>query len=1525
MNKKYNVLKRRLLDLGKRNSLMNYAHRISSNLEFFQDDFENFFYDFTSMKPFEVAKLFTNLDESINLSDFDEVKDEYDVEHSVTDALGVMTERKIRYTKEEIQEIKTRFEKKKNVNYLYSETIYSKTRSVLSLLERKDKLILEETGQKSLYMAFGIVTYKDKREYYEAPLCLIPVKIYSKKLNDKYYIEALDDDYLINQNLAYFLKAEYKLDISPKENEEFYSYIERIKDIISKVNFKFEERIALGIFSFSKIMMFKDLEENENKLLSNDIIKAFLGEENNLDIKLDGIVSTKEKALVLSSDSSQEKAIELALEGKSFVLQGPPGTGKSQTITNMLSSLILNKKKVLFVCEKAEALDVVRSNLAKCNLDSLALCLYSTKSSKQEVVKSIYSNIEMIKDGVIKLSSKGLDVIDKTYTLEDFFKDLDYELKNKTLLNMSALEIAENMLLDGDILDFEIVSIAKVKENKYLSTLDLLDIIKIKMNDLSEDFSCSSFKGFKDTKINKTSVKELHNISFKLSNDLNRLLTEINSLNTYLFKPTYICDLDESLKLLNLAGKYNNLSIRDFNIKDLPNKKTKLKSIDKFYKYLNKEKKYFESKYKASFMDLDPASDIEILKTKYSSSLKRLIGFNKYLSKFEDYTLKSTKLTYEEILEDLERLLELNKKYEQNSLNEAIISSSFSKFYFGQKTDFKYLEDLIDYLIQVNDILSNTKLDKSKVIEELGTTRDYEKSINLLSIKIEEIKEDINVFSKYFDIASLTIEELFVKSKNISLNTDEIYKYLDVIKELNKIPQEFVSFKELLLNKNIDTSNLKNSFIKTISYKLYNYIIDNNKFLSDIDNKIIVNNIDKYSSLIESLREVARVRTLEKVTSSWPHVNSLTKTNLEISTLTKELNKKKKLMSVRNLLSSISSLVINLKPIFMMSPLTVSSFLDLNKFEFDTVIFDEASQITLVDSIGAMGRGKQLIVVGDKEQLPPTNFFANEVEDEDYEDLESVLNEASNILPTVSLKWHYRSKDESLINSSNQFIYHNLTTIPSSNISDNLGLIYDYVENGTYEAIKTYNYNEALRVVDLLFFNIRRNPGKTIGIVTFNMKQQSLILSLVNKRRSKEKGCEDFFKNDSNFFIKNLETVQGDEKDIIILSTTFGYNKDGKLNMNFGPINREGGYRRLNVAITRAKEKLIVVSSLKYSDLDKKSLTNDGQIFLRDFLKYGEERKGNEFVSGEAKSNFICALGLKIEDYGYKVLYNVGLNSYKIDLVILDKENSNKAIMAILTNSDNYYLLSSIKDRNYLIDSLLISRGFKIMHLNDFASVNRIDETVSNIIKTISSECDIPLEEKTEEVLYDKEEDRGLDVYSLFDSYPNIISLIDIEALTRNTCEDKIINLLNYVSPISIDELKRLIAEPFFNKKLDTELENHIDTVISHIVKSGKAYKILNFLLKPSDILSLRFRKYDSLNPYNRKIEHIYVEEIESGFTAVLSYIGQTTSELLFKTFNSLLGYPKDSSDTERTFRRVINILKDKDVITVEGNLITYN
>ena len=724
-------------------------------------------------------------------------------------------------------------------------------------------------------------------------------------------------------------------------------------------------------------------------------------------------------------------------------------------------------------------------------------------------------------------------------------------------------------------------------------------------------------------------------------------------------------------------------------------------------------------------------------------------------------------------------------------------------------------------------------------------------------------------------------------------------------------------------------NSFKESFIKQFATLYLEELYDKDQSLSLYSDSHINLMLENYNNNNEKLYDISRIKISDKVTESWPNINGLSSANLEVKTLRTEINKKRKLMSVRDLFSHMPHLLQSLKPIFMMSPLSVSNYLDSNLFEFDTVIFDEASQITTENAIGSIYRAKQLIVVGDKEQLPPTSFFDSYDVDEDdeYDIYESVLDISSTILPSIMLKWHYRSKDESLITYSNKEIYHDLVSFPSPYLSSDLGLKYEYVENGVYTHNKRVNIEEANRVVDLIFYSFRHNPNKSVGVVTFNMSQEQLIYRLVNQRRRKDSAYESFFDENIKepFFIKNLETVQGDERDIIILSTTFGPDENDKQSMNFGPINKDGGYRRLNVAITRAKEELIVVSSLDSSRVNMDNLKSRGVRMLFGFLDYAKKRNTLDFNSSISNENFLNTIKDLFTKKGYKCITNVGDNSYKVDLAIIDPCEENKILCAILTDGSNYQRLESTRDRNVSIDNVLKLRGWKIYHIFYITSLNNLENIVDNIIESIGNNNQVieNIEVKDEDFV-DMKADNVLDVKALFDTYPNIISIIDEEAHKNNILEEKLLNIIEKVSPVSKNELFRLVSNNFFNSNLNEEINNKLEDAVKYLKNAKKIYIIVGFILKPSDLLGIRFRRYDSLNPYNRNIDNIYIEELEEGFRTIISYVKQTSKPILFKTFNMLLGYPNDSKKTIDTFNKVINVLSDKGLISLDNDVIGY-
>ena len=433
----------------------------------------------------------------------------------------------------------------------------------------------------------------------------------------------------------------------------------------------------------------------------------------------------------------------------------------------------------------------------------------------------------------------------------------------------------------------------------------------------------------------------------------------------------------------------------------------------------------------------------------------------------------------------------------------------------------------------------------------------------------------------------------------------------------------------------------------------------------------------------------------------------------EFGVIRRELEKKTRHKPLRQLLKETPNAIAALTPCLLMSPLSIAQYLPADQQPFDLVIFDEASQITVWDAIGAIARGRQTVVVGDPKQLPPTSFFssaqAGEEEGSDDEDLESILDELLGAnLPTVNLSWHYRSRHESLITFSNHRYYKGgLITFPSPATEDravNLQFVGGSYDRGGSQA----NRAEADAVVAEIEQRLADvEPGKlTLGVVTFNQKQQTLILDLLDAARRRNPALDRHFDEAliEPVFVKNLESVQGDERDVILFSTTFGPDSVGQVSMNFGPLNKSGGERRLNVAITRARVELRVFSSLRPEQIDLSRTAAEGVKDLKHFLEFAERgaRALDEAVHGSVgsfDSPFEEAVARALAEKGWTLHPQVGVSRFRIDLGVVDPDAPGRYLAGIECDGATYHRSATARDRDKIRESVLRGLGWEILRL----------------------------------------------------------------------------------------------------------------------------------------------------------------------------------------------------------------------------------
>jgi very-short-patch-repair endonuclease len=464
---------------------------------------------------------------------------------------------------------------------------------------------------------------------------------------------------------------------------------------------------------------------------------------------------------------------------------------------------------------------------------------------------------------------------------------------------------------------------------------------------------------------------------------------------------------------------------------------------------------------------------------------------------------------------------------------------------------------------------------------------------------------------------------------------------------------------------------------------------------------------DKFTALT---RDWLRAR----LCSDLPSQESVSRSS-EWGLLRHEMGKKTKHIPLRDLMGRAPEALTKLTPCLLMSPLSIAQYLPAASAPFDLVIFDEASQIPVWDAIGAMARGRQVVMVGDPKQLPPTSFFdraGSTDDDEDVEaDLESILDECiSANLPMRNLNWHYRSRHESLIAFSNQRYYQSkLVTFPSPFTADKAVKLCPVA--GAYDkgASRT-NVIEARALVADLVARLKspafRESKRTVGVVTFNGEQQKLIMDMLDDACRKDPTLDSYFSESElePVFVKNLESVQGDERDIIYFSITFGKDASGAISMNFGPMNRPGGERRLNVAVTRARQELVVFSTLRPEHIDLARIKGEGVRDLKHFLEFAERGPRAlveaDFGSvGGFDSPFEEAVAAALAKKGWRVHTQIGVSSFRVDLGIVHPDSPGRFLAGVECDGATYHRSATARDRDKLRESVLRGLGWEIVRI----------------------------------------------------------------------------------------------------------------------------------------------------------------------------------------------------------------------------------
>ena len=487
-------------------------------------------------------------------------------------------------------------------------------------------------------------------------------------------------------------------------------------------------------------------------------------------------------------------------------------------------------------------------------------------------------------------------------------------------------------------------------------------------------------------------------------------------------------------------------------------------------------------------------------------------------------------------------------------------------------------------------------------------------------------------------------------------------------------------------------------------------IVDSEPQLQMFNGLLFEDAIAKYRDMAKQFQELTKKMLYCKLAANVPSQSLKPTAITELGILKRYIATNGRGATIRHIMDQIPTLLPKLCPVMLMSPISVAQFIDLDLPPFDIVCFDEASQMPTSEAVGAIARGKALICVGDPKQMPPTSFFATNAVDEeeaDVDDMESILDDCITLsLPARYLTWHYRSRHESLIAFSNaQYYESKLYTFPS--VDDRASKVQLIPVDGTYDYGRTRcNRAEAEAIVKEVVRRLSDDElaKRSIGIVSFSKVQQNLIEDLLTDELAKHADLErKAYDVEEPIFIKNLENVQGDERDVILFSVGYGPDKTGKVSMNFGPLNNAGGERRLNVAVSRARYEMMVFSTLKPEQIDLRRSSAQGVAGLKAFLEFA--RNGRMAISAsqvkkpQDGADIIPAVADEIRKLGYQVDTAVGRSAFKIDLAVIDPKDSQNYLLGIICDGTRYYETKTERDREICQPGVLEGLGWKLLRL----------------------------------------------------------------------------------------------------------------------------------------------------------------------------------------------------------------------------------
>ena len=1141
--------------------------------------------------------------------------------------------------------------------------------------------------------------------------------------------------------------------------------------------------LTLGNFNYRKMSLVHDYEhllDHDPACEAFDTIFTIAPREPDA---AQPVIPLKEQHFVVSCDAAQAAAVAKARSGKSFIIQGPPGTGKSQTITNLIADNIARGKRVLFVCEKRAAIDVVFHRLRQQGLDELCCLIHDSQTDKKAFIQNLKQTYETF---LAQAHQEGQDAVQ---VRQETVKRLEQELESIRRFGEVMTSAKPNTGASTHQVLQRLVELRPgVAGDGVLENPPELDA---STEELLPDYALWRQHGEVALRLQQA-LADLGEHTVFAAHPLRHVGAAVleaerplTTLREALDAAEDVLDaVESSLSLAENAGAVRALPLGQFagavtfahDSKPLAERgllvaleggkdarAEKFAAVQRDYEARAGAHREAAKK-SEGWHDPLPPDDVSEAITQAKATEGSILRFlnptwwrlRKIVRSRYDFTKHAVPPAMSRVLGDLAKTQKAEaamKEVQQRAATEWNIPD---------------LEAFAQTLVELRQRLEQAPPALRASLRKLCADESGVELARALGEAHADCQELVRVLSTALDDATAPkFETLADLLSSLRESADLLPEVAGILRELGETSPAFA---RALRQVALPVAGVEFATAR----KALRACWRDDRHAARFDGPQLAERIARFHSAHRSLldqnaaairQDVKRIFREQVQISGLPAAQLTPEQKVFKKTfssgrrdLEHEFGKTMRYRSIRDLAAGPTGQVIRgLKPVWLMSPLSVSDTLPLDPGLFDVVIFDEASQVPLEEAIPSLYRARQVIVVGDEMQLPPTSFFgSSKGDDEDVVveeegekiaislDADSFLTQSAASLPSTLLAWHYRSRYEALISFSNASFYSgNLLTIPDRRpgaeglgdiIVKNSGdaeahadallarsISFHFMERGLYENRR--NANEAAYIARMVRALLMKGTKFSIGIVAFSEAQQTAIEDALERLAGEDADFASRLEAEYNreeedqfvgLFVKNLENVQGDERDIIILSICYGYDANHRMLMNFGPINQKGGEKRLNVIFSRAKHHMAVVSSIRHADITND--WNDGASALKNFLRYaehtsrGDTQMARQVLEGANPLNrqslraatsqdvVVTQLAEALRRHGHHVDVQVGQSRFRCELAVRDAETGHYAL-AIQVDTAEHYANTDVQERAFTRPGLLKAFGWRVLHV----------------------------------------------------------------------------------------------------------------------------------------------------------------------------------------------------------------------------------